>query len=114
MKRVTASILVLLLLFSGARPVSAFTPTISSYEGLRQAGVIPVDRECPIEVEHMLLTFDLQELVNPVTSSEEELTAYTGKVTTVYTFYNPTDTDVWVSNGDVDIKIPAAQSVTVD
>jgi hypothetical protein len=28
--------------------------------------------------------------------------------------YNPTDTDVWVSNGDVDIKIPAAQSITVE
>ena len=92
MKRLTAILLVLLLLFGGARPVSAFTPTISSYEGLRQAGVIPVDSECPLEVEHMLLTFDLQDFANPTTSSEEELASYTGKVTTEYTFYNPTDT----------------------
>jgi hypothetical protein len=28
--------------------------------------------------------------------------------------YNPTDTDVWVSNGDTDIRIPAAQSVKID
>ena len=92
MKRFIAAILVLLLLFGGTPTVSATSPTISQYAGVRQAGVVPADPECPIEVEHMLLTFDLQSFANPYTSSEEELAAYTGKVTTEYVFYNPTDT----------------------
>lgn len=94
MKRFLSAFLVLLLLFAGAKPVSATPPTIDEYEGLRQAGVTPADPECPIKVEHMLLTFDLQELVNPTTGSEEELASYTGKVTMEYTFYNPTDTAI--------------------
>ena len=28
--------------------------------------------------------------------------------------YNPTDTDVWVSNGAENVKIPAAQSVVIE
>lgn len=91
MKRFIAAILVLLLLLGGTPTASAMT-IVGSHEGVRQAGVVPADPECPIEVEHMLLTFDLQSFANPYTSSEEELAAYTGKVTTEYVFYNPTDT----------------------
>ena len=84
MKRFIAGFLVLLLLFGGARPASATPPTPQMYwDGVQQAGVIPTDNECPIKVESMLLTFDLQEFANPYyTSSEEDLAAYTGKVTT--------------------------------
>ena len=92
MKRFIAAALVLLLLFGSTPTVSATSPTISQYEGVRQAGIVPADTDCPLEVTHMLLTFDLQSFANPYTSSEEELAAYTGKVTTEYTFYNPTDT----------------------
>ena len=96
MKRFIAGFLVLLLLFGGARPASATAPTPQMYwDGVQQAGVIPTDNECPIKVESMLLTFDLQEFANPYyTSSEEDLAAYTGKVTTQYTFYNPTNTTI--------------------
>ncbi|MBE6926080.1 MAG: hypothetical protein E7461_04470 [Ruminococcaceae bacterium] len=97
MKRFLSAFLVLLLLFGGARPVSATPPTISEYEGLRQAGIIPVDKECPIEVEHMLLTFDLQSFANPHKSSKEELSAYNGKVTAEYALYNPTDSAITTS-----------------
>ncbi len=81
MKRFIAGFLVLLLLFGGARPVSAMTSPTTYWSGVTQAGVVPADSECPIEVEHMLLTFDLQNFANPYTSSEEELAAYTGQVT---------------------------------
>lgn len=96
MKRLLCVLLVLLLLFGGARPASATAPTPQMYwDGVQQAGVIPTDNECPIKVESMLLTFDLQEFANPYyTSSEEDLAAYTGKVTTQYTFYNPTNTTI--------------------
>ena len=92
MKRIITAILVLLLLFGGTPSVSAMTGTRTQWDGVQQAGVMPVDTDCPLEVKHMLLTFDLQNFANPYTSSEEELLAYTGKVTTEYIFYNPTDT----------------------
>ena len=94
MKRIIAAILVLLLLLGGTPTASAMTSPPTQWEGVRQAGVIPADTECPLEVKHMLLTFDVQNFANPHTSSEEELLAYTGKVTTEYTFYNPTDVAV--------------------
>ena len=93
MKRFIAAFLVLLL-FLGSTPTASAMAIVGGHEGVRQAGVIPADRECPIEVEHMLVTFDLPSFANPVTSSEEELLAYTGKVTTEYIFYNPTDTAI--------------------
>lgn len=92
MKRFIAAFLVLLLLFGGAPSASAMADTRTQWDGLQQAGVIPVDADFPLEIKHMLLTFDLQSFANPYTSSEEELAAYTGKVTTEYIFYNPTDT----------------------
>ena len=94
MKKLLCILLVLLLLFGNARPVSATTPAINHWNGVQQTGVIPANSDCPMEVEHMLLTFDLQEFANPYTSSEEDLAAYTGTITTQYTFYNPTDATV--------------------
>ena len=91
MKRFIAAILVLLLLLGGTPTASAMAIN-SRQQGVQQAGVIPVDADFPLEIKHMLLTFDLQSFANPYTSSEEELAAYTGKVTTEYIFYNPTDT----------------------
>ncbi len=92
MKRILCALLAFLMLFGGARSASATPPTVSEVPGMQQAGVLPTDIQCPIEVEHMRLTFDLQSFANPSINPAEEMAVYTGKVTTEYTFYNPTDT----------------------
>lgn len=93
MKRLTAFLLVLLLLL-GSTP-SVFANSAQSYwEGVDRAGAIVTDGESPIVVEHELLTFDLQEFPQNYYRDEAEFLAYPGKVTAEYTFYNPSDLTV--------------------
>ena len=93
MKRLTASILVLLLLFGGTP--SVFANSAQSYwEGVDRAGAIITDGESPIVVERELLTFDVQEFPKNYYRDEAEFLAYPGKVTAEYTFYNPSDLTV--------------------
>lgn len=95
MKRFTAALLVLLLLFAGARPVSATAPSESHYQhGVAHLGVILANRDRPIVVEHTLLTFDLQEFPQSHYESEEEFLTYSSRVTAEYTLYNPSDMTV--------------------
>lgn len=89
MKRFIAGFLVLLLLFGGAKPANANSAQ-TYWEGVDQAGVAISDGDCPIIVEHELLTFDLQTLYHPY----EEQTDNINKVTAQYTFYNPSDMTV--------------------
>lgn len=93
MKRLTAILLVLLLLFGGAKPVSANSAQ-TYWEGVDRAGAIITDGDSPIVVEHELLTFDLQEFPQSHYNSEEAFLAYPGKVTARYTFHNPSDMTV--------------------
>ena len=93
MKRLTAFLLVLLLLL-GSTP-SVFANSAQSYwEGVDRAGAIVTDGESPIVVEHELLTFDVQEFPQNHYWEEAEFLAYPGKVTAQYTFYNPSDLTV--------------------
>ncbi len=94
MKRILCALLAFLMLFGGARSASATPPTVAHWNSGWQAGVLLTDIECPIEVEHMLLTFDLQSFAHPHINTKEELDVYTGKVTARYTFYNPTDSAI--------------------
>ncbi len=87
MKRFIAGFLVLLLLFGGARPANANSAQ-TYWEGIDQAGVAISDGDCPIVVEHELLTFDLQELYHPY--DEDNVNT----VTAQYTFHNPSDMTV--------------------
>ncbi len=50
--------------------------------------------ECPLEVKHEALTFDIPTLPNAHYGSVEDFKAYNGTVTAEYTFYNPEDYDV--------------------
>ena len=86
MKRFIAAFLVLLLLFGGTPSVSANSAQ-TYWEGVDRAGVIITDGDCPIVVEHELLTFDLQEFPDYHRYAED----YPNKVTAQYTFHNPSD-----------------------
>ena len=88
MKRFIAAALVLLLLLGGTPSVSANSAQ-TYWEGVDRTGVIITDGDCPIVVEHELLTFDLQEFPNYYYDE-----GYTNKVTAQYTFYNPSDMTV--------------------
>lgn len=95
MKRLTASILVLLLLFGGARPVSAMQPTpMYNQYGAESAGVAINDCDSPLEVDNAVLTFDIAEFPKEEYESDAAFLAYTGKLTAQYTIYNPTDTTI--------------------
>lgn len=88
MKRLLCVLLVLLLLFGGVRSANANSAQ-SYWEGVDRAGVVITGDNCPIVVEHELLTLDLQEFPQPYYNNEEDFLAYPGKVTAQYTFYNP-------------------------
>jgi len=93
MKRLTAFLLVLLLLVSSTPSVSANSAQ-SYWEGVDRTGAITTSGESPIVVEHELLTFDVQEFPKNYYQDEAEFLAYTGKVTAQYTFYNPSELTV--------------------
>ncbi len=89
MKRVFAGFLVLLLLFGGARPANANSAQ-SYWEGRDQAGIAVTDGDCPIVVQHELLTFDLETIYGFYQESEDAFST----VTAQYTFHNPSDMTV--------------------
>lgn len=93
MKKMTAILLVLLLLL-GSAPSASANSAQSYWAGVDRAGAIITDGESPIVVEHERLTFDVQEFPQNHYFNEEEFLAYTGKVTAEYTFYNPSDMTV--------------------
>ena len=61
------------------------------WSGTDSSGALVKDKNCPLEVDKELLTFDVQEFPKNYYNSSEEFLAYTGKVTAEYTFRNPAD-----------------------
>ena len=61
------------------------------WSGTSGTGTLVKDKDCPLEVDKELLTFDVQEFPKNYYNSAEEFLAYTGKVTAEYTFRNPAD-----------------------
>lgn len=64
------------------------------WEGEKGNMTVLMNKDCPIEVESELLTFDVQEFLEEEYREPEDFLAYTGKVTAEYTFYNPTDSKI--------------------
>ena len=64
------------------------------WRGTTATGAIVTGEQCPIEVEHELLTLDIPVLPQTSYSSQDEFEKYSASVTAEYTFYNPTDMDV--------------------
>lgn len=61
------------------------------WTGTNASGAIVTDLECPIVVEHELLTFDIGQFPESYYWDISEYLAYSGSVTAEYTFYNPSD-----------------------
>lgn len=83
-----------LLLMSGLLLPVAANSAQSYWKGTDATGAIVTDNDCPIVVEHELLTFDVQDFPEPHYTSAEAFLAYPGKVTAEYSFYNPADYSV--------------------
>lgn len=66
----------------------------TNWKGVSATGAVVTDKDCPIEVEKEVLTFDLQEFPESYYREEAAYLAYSGKVTAEYTFYNPADYEV--------------------
>lgn len=91
MKRISTTIICIILLFVlNAVPVHANSAQ-SSWRGISSTGTIIADEDCPLMVEKERLTFDIQEFPANYYDTVEEYLAYTGKVTAEYTFYNPAE-----------------------
>ena len=90
-KKITAGILLLLLLAGGcARPAYANSAQ-RHWSGTDVTGAVVTGEDCPIVVERELLTFDVQEFPEQYYPDTDSFLAYTGKVTAEYTFRNPAD-----------------------
>lgn len=63
----------------------------SWWTGTDTTGAIITNEDCPLIVEHELLTFDINDFPQGHYFSLDEFLAYSGKVTAEYTFYNPAD-----------------------
>ncbi len=61
------------------------------WSGVDSTGAMVFDKDCPIEVEKEVLTFDISQFPSNHYASQEDFLAYDGKVSAEYTFYNPSD-----------------------
>ena len=89
------SLSVVLLLMSSLLAVPASANSAQSqWEGTNATGAIVTGEDCPIIVEHELLTFDIGQFPEQHYREVSDYLAYSGSVTAEYTFYNPADYSV--------------------
>ena len=98
-KKLIVSTALSMLILTGAAgstlPLTASANSAPPYwHGTTGAGVIVTGEQCPIEVEHELLTLNIPEIPRSFYFSQEEFEEYSASVTAEYTFYNPTDMEV--------------------
>ena len=91
MKKIKQMIPVLLLCSLPLTLPASANSAQMAWSGVSATGAIVTDKNCPIEVESELLTFDIDEFPNESYNSEYNFLAYSGSVTAEYTFYNPAD-----------------------
>lgn len=89
--KIKASAAVLIALILLICPFNcAFANSAQTYwQGTAASGAIIAEKDCPITVEHELLTFDINDF--PPNYYRADDFSYTGKVTAEYTFRNPAD-----------------------
>ena len=84
---------VLLMATMLAAPASANSAQMH-WRGTDATGAIIADENCPLIVEHELLTFDIGQFPESYYREVSDYLAYSGSVTAEYTFYNPADYSV--------------------
>ena len=90
-KKITAGILLLLLLAGGCAQPAYANSAQRHWSGTDVTGAVVTGEDCPIVVERELLTFDVQEFPEQYYPDTDSFLDYTGKVTAEYTFRNPAD-----------------------
>lgn len=92
------SVVTILLMVGGmaiAKPISNVTANANSaqthWEGVDAMGAVVVDEECPIEVQHEKLVFDIPQFPSNYYPDIEDFAGYNASVSATYTFYNPAD-----------------------
>lgn len=63
----------------------------TQWRGTDATGAIVTEKDCPLIVEHELLTFDIGQFPESYYREVSDYLAYSGSVTAEYTFYNPAD-----------------------
>lgn len=66
----------------------------TQWRGTDAIGAIVTGEDCPLVVEHELLTFDIAQFPESHYREVSDYLSYTGKVTAEYTFHNPSDYSV--------------------
>ena len=61
------------------------------WEGVDTMGAVVMDQECPIEVKHEKLLFNIPQFPSNYYANTEDFAAYNASVSATYTFYNPAD-----------------------
>lgn len=92
-KLFTMCIVLLLMVSLLAVPASANSAQMH-WRGTDATGAIIADENCPLVVEHELLTFNIGQFPETYYREVSDYLAYSGSVTAEYTFYNPADYSV--------------------
>lgn len=92
-KCLSLSIILLLMFSLLAVPASANSAQMH-WRGTDATGAIIADENCPLIVEHELLTFNIGQFPETYYRKVSDYLAYSGSVTAEYTFYNPADYSV--------------------
>lgn len=98
-KRVRFSLLTASLLLVGTMsiiiPMSDIMASANSaqtyWEGVDMTGAVVLDEECPIEVQHEKLVFDIPQFPANYYQDTDSFLSYNASVSATYTFYNPAD-----------------------
>ena len=98
-KRVRLHILLTSLLLTSAMSIMIHTSDIMAsansaqtyWEGVDVMGAVVADEECPIEVKHEKLVFDIPQFPLNYYQNAEAFAEYNASVSATYTFYNPAD-----------------------
>lgn len=90
-KMFLAFVLSVVLILIPSMPVSANSAQ-THWQGVSALGTLIAEKDCPVVVEHELLTFNLQNF--PPNYYNKEEYDYSGCVTASYTFKNPADYSV--------------------
>lgn len=95
MKKRMLSILLCAVLLTALCAVSASANSAQKHwKGTTALGAVVRDEECPLQVEHERLVFDISQFPQSHYSAEDDFLSYSGGVTAEYTFVNPSDYSV--------------------
>lgn len=96
MKRCFDILIFALCILLALAPAAQANSGPTSWMGTTASGVHVDFEECPIQVEHETLTFDIPDFPKEYYSSSAEFQDYRACVTAEYALFNPTDADVTV------------------